>query len=132
MCSLNNIFFGAKLVRGAYWNTEYETGNLFLEKKDTDNNYNQAILDTFTHPYPRQRVMLATHNKLSSEIGQALSKKRNIFEFAHLQGMREKYYQQISIEHPVNVYIPYGPYKEMIPYLGRRLYENLGIITTIR
>lgn len=131
MCSQNKYFFGAKLVRGAYWNTEYGTGNLFLEKKDTDNNYNQAILDIFTHPYPHQKILLATHNKLSSEIGQTLSKKRNIFEFAHLQGMREKYYQQVSIEHPVSVYIPYGPYKEMIPYLGRRLYENLGIITTI-
>ena len=45
--------------------------------------------------------------------------------------MKENYYQQVSIKHPVNVYIPYGPYKEMIPYLGRRLSENLGIITTI-
>lgn len=131
ICSQNKYFFGAKLVRGAYWNTEQETGNLFLEKKDTDNNYNQAILDMFTHPYSQQKILLATHNKLSSEIGQTLSKKRDIFEFAHLQGMRENYYQQVSHHHSVHVYIPYGPYKEMIPYLGRRLYENLGIITTI-
>ena len=25
-------------------------------------------------------------------------------------------------------YIPYGPYKEMIPYLTRRLYENMDTI----
>lgn len=131
ICSRNKYFFGAKLVRGAYWNTEKETGNLFSEKKDTDNNYNQTILDIFTHPYSHQKILLATHNKFSSEIGQTLSKKRNIFEYAHLQGMRENYYQQISYHYPVHVYIPYGPYKEMIPYLGRRLYENLGIITTI-
>ena len=131
ICSLNNTFFGAKLVRGAYWNTEQETGNLFLEKKDTDSNYNQAILDMFAHPYPRKKIFLATHNKFSSEIGQTLSKKKNIFEFGHLQGMRENYYQQVSREYLVSVYIPYGPYKEMIPYLGRRLYENFGILTTI-
>ena len=104
---------------------------MFSEKKDTDNNYNQTILDIFTHPYSHQKILLATHNKFSPEIGQTLSKKRNIFEYAHLQGMRENYYQQISYHYPVHVYIPYGPYKEMIPYLGRRLYENLGIITTI-
>ncbi len=131
ICSQNKYFFGAKLVRGAYWNTEQETGNLFLEKKDTDSNYNQAILDMFAHPYPRKKIFLATHNKLSSEIGQTLSKKKNIFEFGHLQGMRENYYQQVSREYPVSVYIPYGPYREMIPYLGRRLYENIGILSTI-
>lgn len=130
-CSLNNIFFGAKLVRGAYWNTEQKTGKLFINKRDTDNSYNQTIIDIFNHPYSQQKVLLATHNRLSSEIGQVLSKRKDIFEFGHLQGMRESYYQQVSQNHPVYVYIPYGPYKEMIPYLGRRLYENLEIIKTI-
>ena len=131
ICSLNNIFFGAKLVRGAYWETEKETGNLFVNKKDTDNNYNQSILDIVTYPYSQKKILLATHNKLSAEIGQTLSKKGNIFEFGHLQGMREKYYQQFSREHIVHVYIPYGPYKKMIPYLSRRIYENIEIIKTI-
>lgn len=131
ICSKNKYFFGAKLVRGAYWDSEHETGKLFSKKKDTDHNYNQSILDIYTYPYDRQKILLATHNKFSSELGQTLSKQRDIFEFAHLQGMRESYYQHFSHHYPVHVYIPYGPYKKMIPYLGRRLYENLGIIKTI-
>ncbi len=130
-CYRNNLFLGAKLVRGAYWNTEQTTGNLFLEKTETDNNYNQGILKVFTHPYLNQKVLLATHNKVSSGIGQALSQYKNIFEFAHLQGMRESYYQDFTNKHSVYVYIPYGPYKEMIPYLGRRLYENIQILSTL-
>ena len=41
-------------------------------------------------------------------------------------GMKENCYDKYDLK--VNVYIPYGPYKQMIPYLGRRLYENLDTI----
>ena len=130
-CSQNNLYLGAKLVRGAYWNSEKDTGDLFLNKKDTDDNYNRAILHTFQHPYSHQKIVLATHNKLSSEFGQLLSSNKDIYEFAHLQGMRERYYQELSEKYPVYVYLPYGPFSEMLPYLGRRLYENMSILKTI-
>ena len=31
----------------------------------------------------------------------------------------------------IGTYVPYGPYREMIPYLGRRLYENIDSIKYI-
>ena len=53
-------------------------------------------------------------------------------DFAHLLGMKEKKYNHyIKKGENVHVYIPYGPYREMIPYLGRRLFENLDTLRYI-
>ena len=47
------------------------------------------------------------------------------FEFAHLMGMREKRFQDLLDQgETVNVYLPYGPYRYLLPYCLRRLYEN--------
>lgn len=130
ICKNNDILFCGKLVRGAYWNSEYKGGNLFTKKIDTDNSYNQAMLSIYNSNYSNKcKIVLATHNKFSIELGVLLNKSNYIFEFAHLQGMREKYYQsEIINSNKVYVYIPYGPYHKMIPYLTRRLYENLDMI----
>jgi|TARA_X000000950_G_scaffold8524_1_gene9379 hypothetical protein len=79
-----------------------------------------------------KNVILATHNETSCEIGQLLNQNKNIFSFAHLQGMKENYYNYVSNENSVHVYVPYGPYNEMLPYLLRRLYENLEILYSIK
>ena len=56
-------------------------------------------------------------------------KNKNIFEFAHLLGMNQNYYDfLVNKNYYVNVYIPYGPYRYTIPYLTRRLYENLDYL----
>lgn len=134
ICKNNNILFSCKLVRGAYWNSEYKGGNLFTKKIDTDNSYNNGILAIYNSDYSNKcKVVLATHNKFSIDLGVLLNKSKYIFEFAHLQGMRETYYlSKITSGNKVHVYIPYGPYHKMIPYLSRRLYENLDMITHFR
>ena len=44
-------------------------------------------------------------------------------------GMKEKEYNKHTKNgESIHVYIPYGPYWDMIPYLTRRLYENLDQI----
>ena len=126
-CNKRNIPFSGKLVRGAYWNSEKNDGHLFIKKEDTDESYNQAIININkfefnTHP----NIVLATHNEKSIYIAQLLNK--DLFEFAHLQGMKENYYNTICDTSIVYVYIPYGPYNEMIPYLSRRLYENIDML----
>ena len=127
-----NKYFSCKLVRGAYWNSEYKGGDLFIKKIDTNNSYNQAMLNIYNSEYTdKTKIVLATHNKFSSELGVLLNKNINIFEFAHLQGMRESYYDklnQINDNDSIHVYIPYGPYNKMIPYLIRRFYENIDMI----
>ena len=113
---------GIKLVRGAYWNNEKNNGQLFNSKFDTDLSYNNAInflddVDGFK--------LLATHNHDSINLG--MSKKSN-FKFAHLLDMNTNFYNKIADKEEVYTYIPYGPYMNMIPYLTRRLYENMDMV----
>ena len=129
---LSNINFksGVKLVRGAYWNTDKILNNLYIEKEQTDNNYNMGILELNENNKDGYNL-LATHNKDSLYIGKLLNYKNGekIFEFAHLLGMNSKIFNEfVKSGEIVNVYIPYGPYKYMFPYLSRRLYENLDMI----
>lgn len=132
LCKKSNIIFCGKLVRGAYWNAEHKDGHLFTNKNETNDSYNQGILDIFNSDNQRTpHVILATHNKCSAELGMMLNKERQLFDLAHLQGMREKYYDKHVYNQNVHVYIPYGPYKEMIPYLVRRLYENMDVLKHI-
>jgi proline dehydrogenase len=121
---------GIKLVRGAYYHQEKDQGHLFTEKHLTDESYNKGILfigennkNTYT--------ILATHNMESVRLGYMYNRyaKRNIFEFGHLMGMQEENYQALANHGQlINVYIPYGPYYKMIPYLTRRMYENIDML----
>lgn len=121
-----NKFLGIKLVRGAYWNSEKNNGHLFLNKNDTDLNYNKGIYHIFKNNNKKILPILATHNTESINLGILLNHDYNLFEFGHLMGMKENKYK--NIYYPINTYIPYGPYNEMLPYLLRRLYENKDTI----
>lgn len=130
----NDIFFGTKLVRGAYWNSERDDGTLFQEKNQTDTCYNYALLHLADNYSTKNYNILATHNTESIHLGGLLNDYHatTIFDFAHLLGMKEKKYNHyIKKGENVHVYIPYGPYNEMIPYLGRRLFENLDTLRYI-
>ena len=114
------------MVRGAYWNNDIDN-SLFKNKVDTDNNYNKSISLIYNNKKNNISAILATHNTNSIDRGIDYNKNREFeFEFGHLLGMNENKYS--SINGKINVYIPYGPYHKMIPYLGRRLYENMDTI----
>lgn len=122
-----NINLGVKLVRGAYWNGEQNEGHLFKKKIDTNNSYNNAIF--FLHDKKLADVILATHNVESINLGTLFNKNANSkFKFAHLLDMSKKTHDNLVNENKVYVYVPFGPYTKMLPYLIRRFYENIDTI----
>lgn len=134
ICSINNNYYhGIKLVRGAYHNEDKNKKKnndyvLYQNKEDTDMNFNKGILHIYNNPTNKYSI-IASHNNESINLCHLLNKENKIFEYAHLLGMNEKKYTKLVKEKEnVHVYIPYGPYKYMIPYLTRRLYENIDTI----
>ena len=127
---IKEYHLGIKLVRGAYFHAEKDDGHLFTEKHLTDESYNNGIL-TIGENNINTYTILATHNIDSVRIGYMYNRhaRRTVFEFGHLMGMQEENYQGL-VNHGqnINVYIPYGPYRQMIPYLTRRLYENMDML----
>ena len=115
-------------MRGAYYNSEKKQGHLYEKKEDTDNNYNNAIYKLNNNNVNYN--IIATHNIKSIEIAKNINdiiarveNKNNKFIIANLMGMNEKYMQNLNMNK--GIYIPYGPYRYMLPYLSRRLYENI-------
>ena len=96
-------------------------------KEKTDISYNLALIQLHKAKVP---TILATHNHVSINVGVLLNMvgEDHQFEFAQLLGMSEKKYNSICADHAVNVYVPYGPYRHMLPYLTRRLYENMDMV----
>lgn len=133
-------FVGIKLVRGAYMEKEraraLEKGYpspIHATKNDTDNDYNKALvflvdnLDTFA-------VCAGTHNEKSSEVLVDLIEKRKLEKsnpkiyFAQLLGMSD--HISFNLAHAgynVGKYVPYGPVREVMPYLLRRAQENTSV-----
>ena len=98
------------MVRGAYWNSEKQDGHLYVNKKETDFNYNKSILFLSKNNINTQ-IILATHNQESINLGTLLNHQNNkrIFQFAHLLGMREKVYKDlVKGGEDVHVYIPWS------------------------
>ena len=119
-----NINLSCKLVRGAYYNSKKNDNHLFKNKQDTDFNYNGEIIKCNEE---NNLHILTTHNKFLLELGLLLSKFKNNLILANLMGMNEKYMSNLTNIKKAK-YIPYGSYEEMIPYLTRRIYENIDQI----
>lgn len=131
-----------KLVRGAYWNSESSDGHLYTNKSETDDIYNKAIIRSlsnttrlYNHKLLYSTNIIATHNRESIEITTALIDRHSILKpttiIANLMGMNNQLSNQLSQHYNIATYLPYGPYNKMIPYLSRRLYENVDSIKYI-
>lgn len=134
-----NLSLGVKLVRGAYWNAECDDGHLITNKSDCDMVYDYAIY--YLSKYNQNGInIIATHNKNSMNVIKNIKNNNNDInlEYAYLYGMmksddidylinndKKEYFKKHI---PINVYIPYGEYRYMLPYLTRRLYDNLDMI----
>ena len=126
MMENKNKIFIPKIVRGAYWNSEYKDGHLFTSKEDTNINYLNAMIECSRHKNGHN--ILATHNNDSITLALTMNLQRPIFSVYHLMGMNEDLMKSYEGRIKLGTYVPYGPYREMIPYLTRRLYENIDSV----
>ena len=120
-----------RLVKGAYWDYEIKTAQehgmegypVFTKKEYTDVSYitcAQFILQNRDCFYPQ----FATHNAHTVAAIKELAGD-NKFEFQKLHGMGEALHKAVTQEkYKCRIYCPVGEYKELLPYLMRRLLEN--------
>lgn len=123
-----------RLVKGAYWDTEIKRAQengwpdypVFTRKAATDVSYlacAKAILSRPEAFYPQ----FATHNAHSVAAICRLGQDHPGFEFQRLHGMGQPLYDHLLETHPqfnCRVYAPVGGYRDLLPYLVRRLLEN--------
>jgi proline dehydrogenase len=135
-----NWFAGFKLVRGAYMEKERlrasEKGYnspIQLTKNNTDSDFDAAVAICVDH-IDRVALCAGTHNELSSSKLATLINEKGISRndhrvyFAQLLGMSDHISFNLANEgYMVAKYVPYGPVKEVLPYLIRRAEENTSV-----
>ncbi len=130
-------FYGVKFVRGAYMEKERARAKqmgypdpICVDKQATDDNYDAGMLYCVDN-ISNIEMFSGTHNELSNiKLAEAIDAKgiaRNddrIF-FSQLFGMSDNISFSLAKEgYRVTKYVPYGPMKEVLPYLIRRAEEN--------
>ena len=137
---LKQFILGTKLVRGAYMEKERKRAEAMNypppiqpNKEATDNDYNAAI--EFCIPRLENIfLMVASHNEFSNlYTTQLLQKQVGSFthkhiHFSQLYGMSDNItFNLAKARCSVSKYLPFGPIKDVIPYLMRRAQENSSI-----
>jgi proline dehydrogenase len=131
---------GVKLVRGAYMEKERETAGMdglpspiHADKQAVDRDYDDAIRFCIDH-LARVAVMAGTHNEQSTLLLARLLDERGIARndkrvwSAQLLGMSDNIsYNMAHAGYNVAKYVPYGPVREVLPYLIRRAAENTSV-----
>jgi len=135
-----NYFLGIKFVRGAYMEKERlraaEKGYpspIQPDKEATDQNYDAGIAFTLDH-LDRISVFNGSHNEKSNRLltelmeKQGLARNESRIWFSQLYGMSDHISFNLADEgYNVTKYIPYGPVRNILPYLIRRAEENTSI-----
>ena len=134
------FYIGMKIVRGAYMEKEnlraeekgYKTP--ICESKDaTDKNYDAAI-HYMIENIDRMSIFAGTHNELSSYKLMEFVQERNIDKkdqriwFGQLYGMSDNISYNLAANGYNNAkYLPFGPVRDVMPYLIRRAEENTSV-----
>ncbi len=137
---IGKYFLGYKLVRGAYMEKENERAEekgykspICKSKALTDENFNAGlryILDNLDC----MSVFAGTHNEDSSYLLMNLMKEKGLLNndpriwFGQLYGMSDHISFNLANKgYNVAKYIPFGPVKDVMPYLIRRAEENTSV-----
>ena len=134
------FILGAKLVRGAYMEKERKRAfennypsPIQADKDATDRDYNESLGFSIDH-IDRIAVIVASHNEYSNLLATRLLREKNLplnhphVHFSQLYGMSDNI--TFNLAHAgcsVSKYLPFGPIKDVIPYLMRRAQENTSV-----
>lgn len=136
----NGYKVGAKLVRGAYMEKERKraaelnyTSPIQKDKQTADSDYNKA-LEFCVDNIDNMALCAGTHNEDSSlklvelMIAKPIATNDKRIYFSQLLGMSDHIsYNLAQANYNVAKYVPYGPVKEVLPYLIRRAQENTSV-----
>ena len=136
----HGYFLGIKLVRGAYMEKERERAKnkgysspIQPNKEACDKDYDKAV-ETVLDNLDVTSVCIGTHNEESSAkliqlmIDRGVERNDSRIYFAQLLGMSDHISYNLSYNnYNVAKYVPYGPIKEVLPYLLRRADENTSV-----
>ncbi|KAG5679740.1 hypothetical protein PVAND_009284 [Polypedilum vanderplanki] len=153
--SRQNFYFGAKLVRGAYMEQERARASALGYVDPINPNYEattemyhktlteclrriKKLKDSGADP-KKIAIMVASHNEDTvrfaiekmKEIG--ISPEDKVICFGQLLGMCDYITMPLGqAGYSAYKYVPYGPVKEVLPYLSRRALENKGVLKKIQ
>jgi len=134
------FYIGMKIVRGAYMEKENKRAEengyptpICASKQATDDNYN-AALDYMMEHIDAMSIFAGTHNEESSYklmqmcVDNNISKNDFRIWFGQLYGMSDNIsYNLAANGYNVAKYLPFGPVKDVMPYLIRRAEENTSV-----
>ena len=134
------FYIGMKLVRGAYMEKENKRAEekgykspICSSKQATDENYDASVIYMLDH-LDKMSIFAGTHNEDSSYMLMNLMIERGIASndyriwFGQLYGMSDNISYNLSKSgYNVAKYLPFGPVRDVMPYLIRRAEENTSV-----
>ncbi|WP_294825171.1 proline dehydrogenase family protein [uncultured Flavobacterium sp.] len=138
--SRDGFHIGMKVVRGAYMEKENKRAEekgyptpICPSKEATDENYNSAIRYMMGH-LDKMAIFAGTHNEESSYLLMELMQQGNIAKndsrvwFGQLYGMSDNISFNLAANgYNAAKYLPFGPVRDVMPYLIRRAEENTSV-----
>jgi len=135
-----DFILGAKLVRGAYMEKERKRAQVAgtvspiqPDKDATDRDYNAGVAFCIAH-LERIATIVATHNEYSNLHAVQRLQERGLpldhphIHFSQLYGMSDNItFNLAKAGCAVSKYLPFGPIRDVIPYLMRRAQENSSV-----
>ncbi|OYQ38522.1 proline dehydrogenase family protein [Flavobacterium aurantiibacter] len=136
----DGFHIGMKLVRGAYMEKENKRAEelgyptpICKDKAATDANFDAAVYYMMEH-LEHMAIFAGTHNESSSYRLMQLMAEHGIAKndtrvfFGQLYGMSDNISYNLAA-HGYNVakYLPFGPVRDVMPYLIRRAEENTSV-----
>lgn len=135
-----NFILGAKLVRGAYMEKERKRAieknypsPIQPDKESSDRDFNAGVTFCIEH-IDRIALIVASHNEYSNLLATQLLQQKGLpldhphVHWSQLYGMSDNI--TFNLAHAgcsVSKYLPFGPIKDVVPYLMRRAQENTSV-----